>query len=199
MRPRKRGKNDDDDKKGERVDHKSSSFSSFQSVRCLCFLRELRKSVKSPLWEKFCFRRTCMSRKREIVRDSYVGDVTSLLSIDKLDARYLPRQTLLVGIGSSVLWYDPFFVADDDDDDDGEKHRSEKEDDFCAGGGEEDKAPPKKRDEKNKRRKECLLASCPVALPEGARVHGMRREPSLDDAEDLSFGVVVWERISPAR
>jgi len=158
----------------------------------VCFLRESRKSVKSPLWEKFCFRRTCMSRKREIVRDSYVGDVTSLLSIDKLDARYLPRQTLLAGIGSSVLWYDPFFVADDDDDDDGEKHRSEKEDDFCAGGGEEDKAPPKKRDEKNKRRKECLLASCPVALPEGARVHGMRREPSLDDAEDLSFGVVVW-------
>ena len=45
------------------------------------------------------------------MRDSYVGDVTSLLSIDKLDARYLPRQTLLVGIGSSVLWYDPFFVA----------------------------------------------------------------------------------------
>ena len=132
-------------------------------------------------------------RKREIVRDSYVGDVTSLLSIDKLDARYLPRQTLLVGIGSSVLWYDPFFVADDDDDDeddDGEKRRSEKKDDFCAGGGEEDKAPPKKRDEKSKRRKECLLASCPVALPEGARVHGIRREPSLDDAEDLSFGVV---------
>jgi len=24
----------------------------------VCFLRELRKSVKSPLWEKFCFRRT---------------------------------------------------------------------------------------------------------------------------------------------
>ena len=123
-----------------------------------------------------------MSRKREIVRDSYVGDVTSLLSIDKLDARYLPRQTLLVGIGSSVLWYDPFFVADDDEDDDGEKRRSEKEDDFCAGGGEEDKAPPKKRDEKNKRWKECLLASCPVSAPG-------RRESARDKT-----GTVVGRR-----
>ena len=31
-----------------------------------------------------------------------------------------------------------------------------------------------------------------MALPEGARVHGMRREPMLDDAEGNRFGVVVW-------
>ena len=140
-----------------------------------------------------------MSRKREIVRDSYVGDVTSLLSIDKLDARYLPRQTLLVGIGSSVLWYDPFFVADDDEDDDGENGEARKKTTFAPAAEKKTKRRQRSATRKIKRWKECLLASCPVALPEGARVHGIRREPSLDDAEDLSFGVVVWGAITPAR
>lgn len=42
-------KNDDDDKKGERVDHKSSSFSSFQSVRCVLSPRVEEKCEESTL------------------------------------------------------------------------------------------------------------------------------------------------------
>jgi WD40 repeat protein len=128
-----------------------------------------------------------------ISRDSYVGDATALLKIDPLVsssecASGLKRETLLVGVGSSVLWFDPFFADVDDDDDVGDG----------AGGNE------KKRDASSSSaanasslsrmasKEECLLASCAVALPDGARVHGMRREPSLDDADGNGFGVVVW-------
>lgn len=48
MRPRKRSKNDDDDT-DERVDHKSSSFSSFQSVRCVLSPGVEEKSEESTL------------------------------------------------------------------------------------------------------------------------------------------------------
>ena len=106
--------------------------------------------------------------KRELCRDSYVGDVTSLLTIVER-AIGNGRQTVLAGIGSAVLWYDPF--CDDHDDDD-------------------DATTTEKMTMAS--RKDSLLASCPVALPEGARVHGMRREPALDDAEGNRFGVVVW-------
>ena len=106
--------------------------------------------------------------KRELCRDSYVGDVTSLLTLVVERAIGNGRQTVLAGIGSAVLWYDPFC----DDDDDGAT-TTEKRKTMAS-------------------RKDSLLASCPVALPEGARVHGMRREPALDDAEGNRFGVVVW-------
>ena len=93
--------------------------------------------------------------------------MTSLLTISER-AIGNGRQTVLAGIGSAVLWYDPFC----DDDDDGAT-TTEKRKTMAS-------------------RKDSLLASCPVALPEGARVHGMRREPALDDAEGNRFGVVVW-------
>ena len=55
-----------------------------------------------------------------ISRDSYVGDATALLKIDPLvsssECASLKRETLLVGVGSSVLWFDPFFAVVDDDD-----------------------------------------------------------------------------------
>ena len=66
--------------------------------------------------------------------------MTSLLTIEKAIGR--GRHTVLAGIGSAVLWYDPF--CDDDDDD----------------------ATDKKTTMAS--RKDSLLASCPVALPEGA-------------------------------
>ena len=110
-------------------------------------------------------------KRRELCRDSYVGDVTSLLTIEKAIGR--GRHTVLAGIGSAVLWYDPF--CDDDDDD-----ATDKDDD-----GVEKRLAPRVVSSGAPRRRE--------------RVHGMRREPMLDDAEGNRFGVVVWgEQIRPA-
>ena len=100
--------------------------------------------------------------------------MTSLLTIVDERAIVNGRQTVLAGIGSAVLWYDPF--CDDHDDDVNDGATTTEKMTMAS-------------------RKDSLLASCPVALPEGARVHGMRREPALDDAEGNRFG----EAISRAR
>jgi len=102
-----------------------------------------------------------------ISRDSYVGDATALLKIDPLvsssECASLKRETLLVGVGSSVLWFDPFFaVVDDDVVGDGAGGNEKKRDASSTN------ASSSSSSIKMASKEECLLASCAVALPDGA-------------------------------
>ena len=117
---------------------------------------------------------TTREHRREIARDSYVGDITCLHTVARALSRKINAETFLCGCGSSVLWFAPFPQSEI---------------------GKKKKKNVNERVESmnaSKDENEFLLASCAIALPDGARVHGIERAEALDASAENGFAFIVW-------